>query len=83
MKRRNFLQIIPVVAVAPQLLTRLSGKRVTIPLGQSPMTPYIMNIQAVAVTWSNGAQSFYKVIETQPDGKPWTIDDLNRAEFGI
>jgi len=82
MKRRNFLQIIPVVAVAPQLLTRLSGKRVLIPLGQSPMTPRVVSIRAVAVTWSNGSQSFYKVIESQPDGKPWTIDDLNKAEFG-
>jgi len=58
MKRRNFLKIIPVVAVAPQLLTRLSGKRVTIPLGQSPMTPRVMSIQAVAVTWSNCGAEF-------------------------
>ena len=83
MKRRNFLQIIPVVAIAPQLLNRLSGKHVLVSLRQTPMTPRVMDIKAVAVTFSDGKRVFYDVIESQPNGKPWTVEDINKAEFGI
>jgi len=83
MKRRNFLQIIPVVAVAPQLLQKLANKPIIVSLQHTPMTPRMVHIRAVVIRWKDGSQSFYDVVDAPLNVMTRTIDDLNKAEFGI